>query len=121
MVTFRPVWLAILGLVVGVIGAWGNLRALVITLLKIPIDLARGIGKIVMCPDPVSVQLAESLDNFAIRLTGRFSDDPFSHPRLFTASNVSLTTWLRHPVWGLDSYRRHLRALRRYEAMSTSS
>ena len=41
---------------------------------------------------------------------------PAKVPAAFTASNVPLTTWLRHPAAGLDSYRRHLWALREYEA-----
>jgi hypothetical protein len=51
-----------------------------------------------------------------LRFGYRFGRDPRRYPRLFTASNVLLTTWLRHPAAGLDSYRRHLWALREYEA-----
>ena len=38
--------------VIGVIGAWSNLRALVVLLIKIPIGLARGIRGIIACPIP---------------------------------------------------------------------
>lgn len=51
-----------------------------------------------------------------LRFGYRFGRDTRRYPRLFTASNVLLTTWLRHPAAGLDSYRRHLWALREYEA-----
>jgi hypothetical protein len=32
-------------------------------------------------------------------------------PRLWVAGTVPLTTWLRHPWWGVESYRRHIRPL----------
>jgi hypothetical protein len=117
------VWLGTLGLIVGVIGAWGNLRALVVLIVKIPIGMARGILRIITCPDPVSCQLADGVDNLGYWLGcwfgyRRFGDDPLRYPRLFTASGVPLTTWLRRPAAGLDSYRRHLQALREYEASS---
>lgn len=109
-------WLGVLGLLVGVIGAWDKLCAVVIRLMMLPIALSRMIVKIITCPDPLSIQLAAGLDNFGYRLGySRFSEDPLSYPRLFTASRVPLTTWLRHPAWGLDSYRRHLQALRENE------
>jgi hypothetical protein len=102
--------------VVAVIGAWGNLTKVTIALLRMPVSLVVGIARIIRSPDPVSIQLAERLDYFYIWLIhSRFSDDPLSYPRLFTASCVPLTTWLRHPSWGLDSCRRHLRALRENE------
>ena len=83
--------------------------------MMLPIALSRTIIKIIRCPDPMSIQLAAGLDNLDTRLALRFSDDPLTYPRLFTASCVPLTTWLRHPAWGLDSYRRHLQALRENE------
>jgi len=56
----------------GVIGAWSNLRALVVPLTKIPIGLARGIRGIIACPDPVSIQLAAGVDDLGYR----FGRDP---------------------------------------------
>ena len=87
-----------------------------VLLTKIPIGLARGIRGIIACPDPVSIQLAAGVDDLGYRFGYRFGRDPRRYPRLFTASNVLPTTWLRHPAAGLDSYRRHLWALREYEA-----
>ncbi len=81
-----------------------------------PIGLARGIRGIIACPDPVSIQLAAGVDDLGYRFGYRFGRDPRRYRRLFTASNVPLTTWLRYPAAGLDSYRRHLWALREYEA-----
>ena len=75
----------------------------------------RIIRQVIACPDPLSIQLADMVDDFYFGLGYRLQDDPFAHPRMFTALNVSLTTWLRHPGWGLDSYRRHIRALRESE------
>ena len=83
-----------------------------VLLTKIPIGLARGIRGIIACPDPISIPLAADVDDLGYR----FGRDPRRYPRLLTASNVPLTTWLRHPAAGLDSYRRHLWALREYEA-----
>jgi len=88
----------------------------VVLLIKIPIGLARGTRGIIACPDPVSIQLAADVDDLGYRFGYRFGRDPRRYPRLFTASNVPLTTWLRHPAGGLASYRRHLWALREYEA-----
>jgi hypothetical protein len=107
------VWLGIAGLVVGVVGAWRNLCALVLALAKVPVGTVRGIWQLVTCPDPISIQLAESIDGWGCVLGYRLhlGDDPFAHPRLFTALNVPLTTWLRHPARAMDSYRRHFRAL----------
>jgi hypothetical protein len=117
------VWIGILGLMIGVIGAWRNVRALLLLLAKIQFRLARGISRIITCPDPVSCQLAERVDSFGYWLGcqlgyRRFGDDVESYPRLFTAFNVPLTTWLLRPAAGLDSYRRHLRGLRVYFALA---
>jgi hypothetical protein len=73
------------------------------------------------CPDPVPIQLAAGMDCLGFRLSYRFSQDPRSSPRLFTALHVPLTTWLRHPSAGVDSYRRHLQALRKWEAAGSPS
>ena len=81
----------------------------------IPVKLALAIGRIIACPDPVSCQLASRVDRFGVLLTLWLGwRDPERFPRLFTASNVTLTTWLWHPRWGIDPYRRHLAALRKY-------
>jgi hypothetical protein len=117
----RVVWLVMFGL--AVLGAWNNLWALLVRLAKIFIGLARGIFRIITCPDPVLCQLADGVDNLGYWLGywfgyRRFGDDPQRYPRLFTASHVPLTTWLGRPAAGLDSYRRHLRALREYYALA---
>jgi hypothetical protein len=74
------------------------------------ISLARRIAS----PDPLSIRLAVGLDELGGRLSYRLNFDPETHPRLFTAWNVPLSTWLQHPAAGLASYRRHLAALRKY-------
>lgn len=118
-VTCGFVWLPIAGLVVGVIGAWGNLRVLMLWLARNPLELVRIVRRVIACPDPLPIQIADMVDSFyvGLGLRLRLHDDPYAHPRLFTALNVSFTTWLRHPGRGLDSYRRHLRALREYEGL----
>ena len=99
-----------------VVSAWSKLRSLKIWLLMIPIRLAFAVGRIIACPYPLSIQLADAVDGFGIELTYRLNwRDPERFPRLFTASNVPLATWLGHPTWGIDSYRRHLALLRKYE------
>ena len=113
MTTICDVWLDILSLVVGVIGAWGNIRALARV-------LGRGVSGIIACPDPLSIQFGSAVDNLGWRLSYPLAKNPLGYPRLFTASCIPLTTWLRHPAWGLDSYRRHLEALRENEAFTRS-
>jgi len=113
--SISAVWLRILELVLAVLNAWANLRALLVRLIKIPFLLARGIIRIIRCPDPLSIQLADVVDNLGYNIGFLLSRDPETSPRLFVASTVPLTTWLRRPAGGLDSYRRHLRALRKYE------
>ena len=44
------------------------------------------------------------MDRLGFRLRYRFTQDPRSSPRLFTAFHVPLTTWLRHPSAGVDCY-----------------
>jgi hypothetical protein len=110
------VWLNILGLMVAVIGAWSNLRALVVRLIKIPVALARGIYGMITCPDPLSIQLADAVDGLGYHVHGWFDSygPTLRYPRLFIFSTVPLTTWLRRPAAGLDSYRRHLRVFREF-------
>ncbi len=67
-------------------------------------------------------RLAEVADCFYFWLGAQLrlgwdDDSVFARPRLFAVSCISLTTWLRHPGWALDSYRRHVYALRRYEGV----
>jgi len=81
-----------------------------------PVRLAQGIKRIVTAPEPLSWQVADAVDGLGIWLGYRFHNHPGRYPRLFTASNVPLSTWLSHPAAGLDSYRRHLRALREAQA-----
>lgn len=113
MTSIFDVWIGILGLVVAVIGAWGNIRALASA-------LGRGISGIIACPDPLSIQFGAAMDNFGWRLSYPLAKNPLGYPRLFTASCIPMTTWLRHPARGLDSYRRHLTALRENEAWISS-
>ena len=91
MTSIFDVWIGILGLVVAVIGAWGNIRALASA-------LGRGISGIIVCPDPLSIQFGAAMDNFGWRLSYPLAKNPRS----------------------LDSYRRHLTALRENEAWISS-
>ncbi len=86
-----------------------------VLLTKIPIGLARGIRGIIACPDPVSIQLAAGVDDLGYRF-GYRSAATREGTAAFTASNVPLTTWLRHPAAGLHSCRWHLWAFAQYEA-----
>ena len=87
------------------VGQW------LVSLARKPIGLAH---RVIASPDPLSWQLAEAVDGLGFSLISYRFRDPGRYPRLFTASNVPLSTWLRHPARGLDSYRRHLGALRVY-------
>jgi hypothetical protein len=90
------------------VGQW------LVALVRVPITLAR---TIIASPYPLSIQLAISMELFGGWLICRFAPDPAKRPRLFYAFGVPLTTWLRHPGAGLDSYRRHLQTWREFEAM----
>ena len=112
------VWLPILGLFVAVVGTWSKLRALLIWLLMIPVKLAFGIGRIVKCPDPLSIQLADAVDGCGFALAYRIHAWALQRfPRLFSASNVPIMTWLFDTRAAMDSYRRHLALLRQYGSM----
>jgi hypothetical protein len=101
-----------------------NFLAAVITVAKwlrrpaqIPVRLVRGIRRIIASPEPLSIQLANALDGLAYELAYLVNaSDPVRFPRLFIALTVPLTTWLQRPAAGLDSYRRHRRTWREYEA-----
>jgi hypothetical protein len=67
-------------------------------------------------PDPLIVQLSEAVDSVGYHLGYPFYKNPLGYPRLFTALDVPLTTWLRYPSWAVDSYRRHIEALREHAA-----
>jgi hypothetical protein len=69
----------------------------------------------IKCPDPLSIQMAETVDGVGYDLSYPFHKNPFGYPRIFTALNIPLTTWLGRPTWAVDSYRRHLQALREHE------
>jgi len=108
-------WLSVLGLFVAVVSAWSKLRTLLIWLLMAPVRLAFVTGRAITCPEPFSWQVGNAVDRFAVMATFRLGwHDPERFPRLFTASHVRLTTWLWHPSWAIDSYRRHLSALREF-------
>ena len=105
-------WLTIFYLVLGVLGAWDNL-------MKIPGVLARTVRRarqVFTFGVPLSIQVCEAVDTLGFTLVRSWQADPFTHPRLFTVSNVPLTTWLLHPSWAAGSYRRHLGALRKSQA-----
>jgi hypothetical protein len=109
------VWFTLVGLFLAVVGTWSKLRPLLIWLLMIPVRLAFGVGRIIKCPDPLSIQLADAVDGFGLALGYRVhSWDDKQYPRLFTASNVPLTTWLFDTRAAIDSYQRHLALLRKY-------
>ena len=108
-------WLGIAGLFVAVVSAWPRLRALTIWLLMVPVRLAFAIGRIIANPEPISWQLASAVNTFGILLTFQLGwRDPERFPRLFTASNVTFTTWLFDTRAAIDSYQRHLALLRKY-------
>lgn len=96
-------------------GAWSNLRAVLAGLVKVPFKLARASWRMSCSPVPLSIELAQAVDGFGAVIACRLDFDPETQPRLFTASMVDLTTWLRHPAAALDSYRRHLRALQEFD------
>jgi hypothetical protein len=77
--------------------------------------LRRAIRRITASPYPLTIQLAMSLDGFGWWLSSRLVPDPDKRPRLFVVGTVPLTTWLRRPAAGLDSYRRHIQVWREFE------
>jgi len=98
-------WLAWLSLVIGLVGISGNLRDL-------SIGFWRGLCKVIASPDPLAIQLADVVDGLGRHLSYPLYQNPDRCPRVFIAMTVPLTTWLTHPSWGVDSYRRHLQAWR---------
>jgi hypothetical protein len=107
-------WVGIAALAVGVIGAWDKLRALAVRLVRGPVVLVGGIIEILRGPEPLWWKLAQAVDYFGGWLGGWSQDHPRRHPRLFVVSTVPLTTWLRYPGRGVDSYRRHWRVLQEH-------
>jgi hypothetical protein len=101
-------WLAWLAAIVTVVGASKDIRA-------VAAGLWARINRVIECPDPLSIQMAEAVDSVGYHLNSPFRQNPLGYPRIFTALNVPLTTWLLHPTWAVDSYRRHLKDLREHE------
>jgi hypothetical protein len=58
----------------------------------------------------VLYRLAAWLDGRWWAVGHRLAPGPDDRPRTFAAFGVPLTTWLRHPRWGAESYRRHAAA-----------
>jgi hypothetical protein len=98
------------------LGAWDKLRALAVWLVKASAGLVRGAVGVIRCPDPLSIQLADAVDDIGYALGFKLCPDPHGRPRLFYVSTVPLTTWLQRPRAGLDSYRRHITLWREFEA-----
>lgn len=92
-----------------------GLLASAVTLGQAIVGLMRWGRRVVKSPVPLSIRLADAVDSLGVSLGWRFRDWK-RYPRLFTASRVPLTTWLQHPGRGLNSYRRHLWALREAQA-----
>ena len=90
-----------------------------VSLARKAVRLARGIRRMITSPGPLSWQVADAVDGLGFWLSYRFHERSGRYPRLFTASNIPLSTWLRHPAAGLDSYRRHLWALRQAETAAS--
>jgi hypothetical protein len=98
-----------------VLGAWDKLMQLLRWVAALPWRIARRAHHVVTCGEPLGWQLAEAIDNLGLKVARPWSVDPLRYPRLFTAGNVTLTTWLGHPSWAIDSYRRHIAELRENE------
>ena len=107
-------WFDLISLTLAILGAWDKLLRILGWLVLLPGRLVTGTRHVVTCGMPLSMQLAECVDNIGLTLTRNW-EDPFAHPKLFTAANVTLTTWLLHPTRAVESYRRHLQALRECE------
>jgi hypothetical protein len=101
-------WLAWLTIVITVVSVSRDIRA-------VAAGLWVRISRVIECPAPLSIQLAEAVDSIGHHLSYPFHKNPLGYLRIFTALNIPLTTWLGHPTWAVDSYRRHLQALREHE------
>lgn len=104
-------WFNIIMAMLAVLGAWENLRKILCWALAVPGRMGRYLGRVFTCGVPLTIQLAEAADDLGFILARRWRN-PLHYPRRFTAGNVPLTTWLAHPARAVDSYQRHLRALR---------
>ena len=106
--TISNMWLAWFAAIVTVVGASKDIRA-------VAAGLWTRISRVIECPDPLSIQMAEAVDSMGYYLSYPFHKNPLGYPRIFTALNIPLRTWLGHPMWAVDSYRRHSQALREHE------